>query len=106
MARMPGGKDPAFEGLSPAEALQLGRPRVLTGSGARGPRTSVYTVVPGSHWPRVRTLLLARGRSYVPGLQADLSAYTPGETIRLLDHPTVRIWHARMATFVLPRRVQ
>src|SRR5579884_3583202 len=98
---MPGGTDPAFANLSAAELAQLGKPRVLAGGGE-----SVYRVVPASHWPRVRQLLLERGRGYVPGLQAELSAYTPGETPHLLEHPRILDWHSRMAEFVIPRPVQ
>jgi hypothetical protein len=35
-------------------------------------------------------------------MRPELSAYTPGETLKLLKHPDVRKWHRDMATFKVP----
>jgi|TARA_R110001583_G_scaffold16234_4_gene66122 hypothetical protein len=32
----------------------------------------------------------------------DLSAYTPGETVGLLNHPEIKEWHSKMAAYKIP----
>lgn len=46
---------------------------------------------------------MARSRAANPLLDTALTAYTPGETLELLRHPTVRRWHAMMRLVRLPR---
>jgi len=83
--------------LSETEVFQLGKPKVL-----RGTKQSNYTVIPASHWRRTRNLLLALSQMRCPNLNAELTAYTPGETLCLLKHPIIESWHRRVSEFVIP----
>lgn len=47
-------------------------------------------------------MLVARSQAANPRLNPELTAYTPGETLRLLDHPEIAAWHRSMRRFELP----
>lgn len=80
-----------LELLSPVERAQLGQP---TGEGSR--------FVTEREWRELRPFLVARDSSRRPGLDPELAAYTPGETLNLLQHPEVKSWHRAMARFDVP----
>jgi hypothetical protein len=46
-------------------------------------------------WSQIRSYLVERSLKANPALDTDLTAYTPGETLRLLEHPVVQSWHRR-----------
>lgn len=53
-------------------------------------------------WPQMRELLVARSLRANPELDPELTAYTPGETLQLLDHPQIASWHAQQAHLQVP----
>ena len=83
--------------LSQAERSQLGLRRVH-----RDGTPSSFRCPPTALWPAVRAYLVARSRRANPGLDPALTAYTPGETLGLLRHPSVRAWHETMRHFRVP----
>jgi hypothetical protein len=76
--------------LSDAERAQLGQPR----------GKSKYKVV--KDWPAVRQHLLSRSLKSNPALKSELTAYTPGETLKLLDHPEIKSWHKAVSKHSIP----
>jgi hypothetical protein len=88
-------KDYAYSLLSPYELAQLG----TTVKGQKSPTQ----YVPKEDWPRLRKLLVKRSME-ANNLLTDptLTAYTPGETIHLLNHPTVVEWHNSVINHVIP----
>lgn len=54
-------------------------------------------------WLAFRQQLLAKSAKRNPGFfDPDLAAYTPGETLDLLDHPQIKAWHDQVAQFKVP----
>lgn len=81
--------------LSPYELAQLGTSK----KGAKSP--TLY--IPKDDWPRLRQLLVKRSMEANKLLKdPTLTAYTPGETWHLLQHPTVVEWHTKIANHVIP----
>lgn len=56
-------------------------------------------------WVEVRDYLLEKSQKRDPSLTPDMTAYTPGETLELLQHPTVAGWHENIKTFTIPADV-
>jgi hypothetical protein len=84
--------------LSRVEQSQLGRRRRLKNGELTG-----YSHPTERQWPGVRNFLVMRAQAANPHLDRELTAYTPGETLDLLKHPTVRAWHRQVAKLELPR---
>ncbi len=85
--------------LSAIERAQLGTVRCRRdGTPASHPWPDART------WPALREYLLKRSRSANPQLDEALTAYTPGETVALLNHPVIRDWHAGPAVQPLDER--
>ena len=89
----------ALPTLNDVERAQLGTTRYL-----KDGSESAASYPPARLWPRIRAHLLARSRHANPLLDGELTAYTPGETLELLGHPTVRAWHRAAARFRVPDR--
>jgi hypothetical protein len=95
--------DPTLDRLSPVERDQLGTHKPLQNG-----TVSPFRYVPAEYWPSIRGHLLTRSRRAAARgcpdtpLAARMTAYTPGETLHLLQEPAVVAWHRRMATFDVP----
>lgn len=85
--------------LSAPERSQLGSLRLR-----RDGTPSAHPYPPADLWPSLRRYLVDRSRHFNPRLDAQLTAYTPGETLALLDHPTISAWHRGPAVERLPDR--
>lgn len=79
--------------LSPAERKQLGEP-------------SNSRVIPSAReWTDVRQFLFEKSAKRDPELVPEMTAYTPGETLKLMDEPSISEWHEKMKTYRLPDHV-
>ena len=87
--------------LSAVERAQLGHARAH-----RDGTLTQYTHPGGQDWPTVRKYLVSRSQHSNPSLDPDLTAYTPGETLGLLAHPTIASWHRRMRSWTVPPGVE
>ena len=76
-------KNKSYEKLSDTEKKQLEEPGY----------------VPFELWPVFRKFLLERSMASNGSLNPELTAYTPGETIHLLNNPVIQNWHNKMTTF-------
>jgi len=85
-------REAAYKGLSDVERKQLGQPVGKSSS-----------FVSAAEYPRFRGYMLAKSQHSNPSLDPTLTAYTPGETLKLLQHPTIVDWHDKMARFVIPK---
>ena len=74
--------------LSPDERAQLGSLRLR-----RNGVPSSHPYPPTQLWETIRGHLIRRSLLSNPQLDPELTAYTPGETLHLLSHPTIRAWH-------------
>lgn len=98
-SRLRGVATSPIERLSATEQAQLGQP-----VGGR----SKFRYVPLEHWGAVRDYMLAASRKAAvkngtaEELPARMTAYTPGETLALLDEPEVRAWHRTVRRHELP----
>jgi hypothetical protein len=79
--------------LSEAERGQLGKP-------------SNSRVHPSAkEWVSVRDFLWQKSVKRDPELKPEMTAYTPGENLKLMDQPAIRRWHAQMKHYRLPEGV-
>lgn len=69
-------KQEAYEKLSDVEKLQLG--------------TKNY--IPYEDWPRFRKYMVRKSTLSNTELKPELTAYTPGETLKLLNNPIISSW--------------
>ena len=76
----------AFSKLSSVELEQLGTPGFIS----------------REDWPRFRRFLVDRSLASNPSLDTELTAYTPGETIHLLNNPIIKTWHDEIAAYKVP----
>lgn len=76
----------ALNNLSPREIEQLG--------------TNNYP--DPVEWAFIRAYFVERDGRRRPLMQPDLTAYTPGETQKLLSHPEVKKWHRDIVKFKVP----
>ena len=58
--------------------------------------------VPYDLWPTFRKFLLDRSLASNGSLNPELTAYTPGETLHLLEQPEIAQWRERMKSFKVP----
>ena len=79
-------KSEAYNKLSETEKNQLGTENYL----------------PYKDWPRFRKYMVQKSSLSNPGLDPDLTAYTPGETLKLLDHPTISSWLKNISDHIVP----
>ncbi|MBI3930308.1 MAG: DUF5591 domain-containing protein [Armatimonadetes bacterium] len=84
----PSGEIPS---LSASERAQLGKP-----SHSRVRPTA-------GEWKNVRRFLVEKSQKRDPALSAEMTAYTPGETLQLMRKWPIRRWQTRMKTFEIPR---
>jgi len=83
--------------LSDAEKSQLGTPKVL-----RTGKQSRYNYATEQEWGQLRDILVQRSQDSNPQLEPELTAYTPGETLKLFSHPKIKKWHDSIASFQIP----
>jgi hypothetical protein len=83
--------------LSPIELSQLGTPK-------GGASTKHY--VDADTWVRLRDYLIQKSLERSSETPADMCAYTPGETVRLLAHPKIQQWFNLMKNFKVPKSVE
>lgn len=76
----------SYSKLSDVEKSQLGTPGYIS----------------REDWPRFRKFLLNRSLASNPGLDPELTAYTPGETIHLLNNPAIKSWHDEIVNYKVP----
>jgi hypothetical protein len=94
-------KPPATTGLSEVERAQLGTPK-----GGR----SGFDYISEENWPILREMLVrnrAGKKTYKQTetfgpLDPELTAYTPGETLKLLSHPKIVDWHNKVSNYKIP----
>jgi len=53
-------------------------------------------------WPIFRQFMLMRSMASNAGLDPELTAYTPGETLQLLSHPEIKRWHDEVVNYKIP----
>lgn len=78
--------DTSFSKLSSEELNQLG--------------TKNY--VKREDWPRFRKFMLHRSLARNPSTNPELTAYTPGETWQLFNHPEIKSWHQKIISYKIP----
>lgn len=76
----------SYEKLSNVERQQLGKDGFIS-----------YEL-----WPKFRKFLLDRSIASNPSLNVELTAYTPGETLHLLEHPIIKAWREDVKSFKVP----
>jgi hypothetical protein len=81
-----GEKAQSYKKLSATEVEQLSQPGY----------------VPYELWPTFRRFLVDRSLASNSQLDVNLTAYTPGETIHLLNHPEIQKWHSDMINYNVP----
>lgn len=79
-------KKKSYEKLSDTELNQLRQPGY----------------VPYDLWPTFRKFLLDRSLASNSSLNPELTAYTPGETIHLLNNPTISSWLNNIKNYKVP----
>lgn len=83
-----------FEMLTPSELEQLG-------SQIEG---SQFKYVPALKWLEFRGFLQERSLKSNPKLDLELTAYTPGETLSLLQNPKIVDWMQKIKDFKIPEQ--
>ena len=91
---------PPASGLSDFERAQLGTQK----------EGATYPFITEENWPILREMLLgktAKKRNYKQTetfgpLDPELTAYTPGETLKLLSHPKIVSWHNKVSNYKIP----
>lgn len=81
-------------GLSELEQSQLGLPA-----------TKTQRYISEQDWPLLRQDIVKRRQGISSDkfpLDPELTAYTPGETLGLLEHPVVKEWHDKMLKYKIP----
>jgi hypothetical protein len=79
--------------LSDEERQQLGVPK-----GGR----STFNYATEEQWRKIRDVLVQRSLSSNPLLDPEYVAYTPGETLKLMEKPVISKWHDEMKNFKVP----
>lgn len=74
--------------LSAVEQAQLGTVRLC-----KNGTPSAHSWPDAAQWPTIREHLVERSKASNPLLDETLTAYTPSETVKLLQHPTITRWH-------------
>lgn len=89
-------------GLSEFERAQLGTPKKGSLKG--------FEYISEENWPILREMMVrkrAGRKSYKQTetfgpLDPELTAYTPGETLKLLSHPKIVSWHNKVSNYKIP----
>lgn len=76
----------AFKNLTPLEISQLG----------------TENFVSKESWPSLRKFLLKRSIASNPLTDPELTAYTPGETLNLLNNPIIKEYHSQVINYKVP----
>ena len=54
-------------------------------------------------WEKIiRPYLVHKSNQRNPNLNPELTAYTPGETIKIMEHPIIQSWHESMKNYKIP----
>jgi hypothetical protein len=83
--------------LSSTEKSQLGNRKIL-----KNGSLSTFSYPSANMWPKLREYLVQKSFKTNSLLDTNLTAYTPGETWKLLQHPIIRKWHQEMSRFKVP----
>jgi len=75
----------------------LGKPKV-----GKSGKPSAYNYPSEEEWGKLRPYLVNRSKASNPNLDQDLTAYTPGETLTILNNPKIRAYHDRVSHFRVP----
>ena len=73
--------------------------------GTRATKTKRY--ISSEDWPLLREDIVSRRSAIFPDefkLNPELTAYTPGETLDLLEHEVVQDWHNKMLEYKIPEK--
>lgn len=63
---------------------------------------SKFPYVHPDKWSDFRKFLALKSKRSNPQLNEELTAYTPGETLKLLNHPKIKEWFNKMRNFRIP----
>ena len=63
---------------------------------------SQFSYIDPEKWTTMRDYLVANSLKSNPKLNKELTAYTPGETLKLLNHPKIKEWFNKMRNFRIP----
>lgn len=63
---------------------------------------SKFKYVDKEKWQTFREYLVDKSNKSNPKLDRDLTAYTPGETVNLLNHPKIKGWMMKMDSYKIP----
>lgn len=64
---------------------------------------SSFSYVKPEDWKKFREFLVERSKKSNPLLDPELTAYTPGETVNLLNHPKIVDWMKAVKNFKIPQ---
>lgn len=82
------------EFLSETEIFQLGKPK----------EGSTINYLTPAEWQVLRPIMVAESLRRNPYLREDMIAYTPGETLLLLQKPEIKKWHKDVVNFEIPKK--
>lgn len=78
--------------LSPKEIERLGQ------------KAGTYNFPTGEEWDKIiRPHLVRKSKERNPDLDPELTAYTPGETLKIMEHPVIQKWHDSMKNYKVPK---
>jgi hypothetical protein len=83
--------------LSDTEKAMLGQVKV-----GKSGKPSKYEHPSEEEWDSLRPFLVQKSQKRNPNLNPELTAYTPGETLNLLDHPEIAKWHKKIINYKVP----
>lgn len=69
-----------------------------------GTKKKTYPYVSPSEYEILRPHLVSKSLKRNPNLDPELTAYTPGETIKLFSHPKIQDWFKLMSSFKIPKK--
>lgn len=68
-----------------------------------GTKKGTYNYVSRDEYESLRPYLVSKSIKRNPKLDPELTAYTPGETLNLLNHKKIQEWFKEMRSFKIPR---
>lgn len=83
--------------LSDIEKAMLGKTKI-----GKSGKPSQYQHPSPEEWDALRPFLVQKSQKRNPNLNPELTAYTPGETLSLLDHPEIIKWFKKVMKYKVP----
>jgi len=69
-----------------------------------GKKAGKYHFPTGEEWEAIiRPHLVKKSQERNPALNPELTAYTPGETLKIMENPVIQKWHDSMKNFKVPK---